>query len=382
MIIFVIFTLVFNAYANWPHEMKTELNAKSMEAKEIQDSISATFWGGFKRYLHWSKNRGTILDLESKFFKSKKIKIYFSKADKKLDSLVVFMPGIYGQPTRGLTPHFIDLFESMGVSVLVVPNIFSPLYIESYPLYGENPTMTEIGVMNEALDYALKNLPQVKRVHVVAESLGAAIGAAWVGDDRENKKRIYDLTLLWPPRSLSRAMKNFDKVFKLYENSTCSVVRKLYVMSSEFLLNSFPNSLDKEDQVCVGEILLQDGFLKIMEKSFKTHLSSSGTESDFLPHNFETFFKGYRQELWKLINESDPKLDLSYWMKKIRQDKAFKVRMITSSNDFINHNEDWDQFKVDHSFSEENFILLNWGGHSGPMAIPEFQNYLKKALDL
>jgi hypothetical protein len=242
--------------------------------------------------------------------------------------------------------------------------------------------MTEIGVMNEALDYALKNLPQVKRVHVVAESLGAAIGAAWVGDDRENKKRIYDLTLLWPPRSLSRAMKNFDKVFKLYENSTCSVVRKLYVMSSEFLLNSFPNSLDKEDQVCVGEILLQDGFLKIMEKSFKTHLSSSGTESDFLPHNFETFFKGYRQELWNLINESDPKLDLSYWMKKIRQDKAFKVRMITSSNDFINHNEDWDQFKVDHSFSEENFILLNWGGHSGPMAIPEFQNYLKKAFDL
>ncbi len=152
----LIFLVSLPAFGAWKKSIVAEINAKSSEAKGIADPVFATFWGGVKRFLHIPWNRGQLIDLESTYFLHKKIKIYFSEAKNSEAPLFVYFPGIYGQPTFGLTPHFIDHLESLGGHVLVVPNILSPLYVEAHPLYLDDPSKNEIGVMEEALNFVLK----------------------------------------------------------------------------------------------------------------------------------------------------------------------------------------------------------------------------------
>jgi hypothetical protein len=236
--------------------------------------------------------------------------------------------------------------------------------------------------MEEALNYALNKLPDVRKVHVIAESLGSSIASAWVAHDRSNKRRLTDLTLLWPPLSLYSAMKNFDKMIHKYKDSDCSLVSKISVMGKEFLFESFPKNIDKEEEKCIAQILLRDGFIKAMDQSFETYKKVSkksiGGEN---PKDFESFFKNYRPEIWRLLEQKNQSLGLAFWMEKIRKDNDFKVRIMTSENDFLNFGEDWGKFKTQFNFSENELVILKWGGHSGPAALTGFREYLRKTFE-
>jgi len=256
------------------------MNSKAVLARELSNPVVATFWGGFKRFLYFPWNKGRIEHLETSLFFNKTLPVYFSKSSNEKAPLYVFMPGIYGQPTRGLTPQFIDHLESLGGHVLVVPNILSPLYVEAYPLYQDDPSVLEVQAMEEALNYALNRLPEVRKVHVIAESLGSAIASAWVAHDRSHKRRLTDLTLLWPPLSLYSAMKNFDKMIHQYKDSDCSLMSKISVMGKKFLLESFPTNIDEDEEKCIAQILLIDGFIKAMDQSFETYKKVSKKSID------------------------------------------------------------------------------------------------------
>jgi hypothetical protein len=382
--VIVLIFFSFETQARWPKKVIEELHSFTSKAQGISHPIVATFWGGLKRYLHFPSNKGNLTYVRSENFLKKKIQVYFSKSARPNSPLIIFMPGVFGQPERGLTPLFVEYFESFRAHVLVVPNILSPMYIEAHPLYGKNPAETEVRVMEDILKSILKDIPQTTRIHVVAESLGSVVAAAWSSFDRTHSKKITDLTLLWPPLSLSVAMKNFDFYFGEFEKRECSIFSKLTLLTGKFLFTPFPDHLNLKEIKCAGEILLQDGFLKMMNLSYETYqrTSHSPERSDQELKNFEMFFRSYRAEVWNSLQENSPHLRLEFWFKNIRQDHTFPIRILTSQNDFLNFNEDWEKFKLDFNLSDEEVVILRWGGHSGAAGLSDFKTYLKMTLNL
>jgi len=49
-------------------------------------------------------------------------------------------------------------------------------------------------------------------------------------------------------------------------------------------------------------------------------------------------------------------------------------------DDFLNIDKDWKQFLKETGLSDESFILMKWGGHSGPLGMPIWADALKANL--
>lgn len=374
-------TFLTPSWAQWPSSVLERFKNDPTPHQQLENPAVATFWGGFRRFRWLTHNDGEVLQLESRHFKAKKYEIYLSSQQRPAP-LYVFMPGIYGQPNQGLTPQMIDVLEGLGVHVLVIPNLLAPSYIESHPLYGQDPIELEVSVLNETLDFSLKKLDGlVTGVHVLAESLGTAMGAAWVAHDSQKQKRIKSLTLLWPPLFLPVAMKNFDAIINEHRPAAreCPLYTKLWVVTREFVLKDWPSSLTAEEEKCLGAMVLVDGFVTATKRSWKAHAEVVGLRGEG-PDGFEAFFRNYRSVLWELLEKKDERLKLAHWMKIIKQDPQFKLRIMTSQNDFLNRGLDWEGFKREMNLSDKEVLILSWGGHSGPIGMPGFDQILRESL--
>lgn len=367
------------SHAQWPASTSATMRAQTPKAVNLDTPGLGTFWGGFRRYLPITHNDGGLEVLRTKLFAKGKVDIYISEKKTKAP-LFVFMPGIFGQPSRGLTPHMIDQLEAIGGHVLVVPNLLSPPYVAAHPLYGEDPIALEIQVMEEALDYMERRLGQRRgQVHVIAESLGTAIGSAWAAYDRGHRRRLQDLTLLSPPLELPLAMVNFDKIIDEHREAAarCTSPFKLWTMLQNFVFQDYPGPVSAKGKECLGAVVLVDGFVTAAKKAWRAHVSvtnATGAE----PTGFESFFRQYRAELWTLIENKDQRLYLGHWMEIIKADKSFPVRIMTSSDDFLNEGLDWQAFKATHGLSDDELLIVPWGGHSGAIGVPEFREILRE----
>jgi len=54
---------------------------------------------------------------------------------------------------------------------------------------------------------------------------------------------------------------------------------------------------------------------------------------------------------------------------------------MTSENDFLNFGEDWSKFKSQFNLSDNELVILKWGGHSGPAAVAGFREHLRKTFE-
>ncbi len=378
-VMFFGFVALSNAQAQWRTNTVLIMKAQTPKAVNLNTPGLGTFWGGFRRYLPITHNDGGLEVLRSKLFAKGKIDIYVSEKKTKAP-LYIFMPGIFGQPSRGLTPEMIDHLEAIGGHVLVVPNLLSPSYVAAHPQYGEDPIALEIQVMEEALDFMQQRLgKRLGRVHVIAESLGTAIGSAWAAYDRTHLRRIYDLTLFSPPLELPLAMTNFDKIIDEHRPAAarCSSAFKLWTMLQNFVFQEYPGPVSAKGRECLGAVVLVDGFVNSAKKSWRAHVKvtqAKGVE----PTGFESFFRQYRPELWTLIENKDQRLYLGHWMEIIKADKSFPIRIMTSSDDFLNAGLDWNAFQKTYGLSNEELIIVPWGGHSGAIAVPEFREILRE----
>jgi hypothetical protein len=121
--------------------------------------------------------------------------------------------------------------------------------------------------------------------------LGSIVASAWVSEDQKKNKRIKSLTLLWPPFELKHAMKNFDNIVNEHRvaNHNCHIINKAWLLTKEMLLKDFPDFLSKKDEKCLGSIVLIDGFMGSMKKSWEAHTQTSGINTTN-PESFEDFF--------------------------------------------------------------------------------------------
>jgi hypothetical protein len=372
---------ISTARAQWPSSVLKRVEEATEKAHNLNTPGLGSFWGGFRRYLAFTHNDGEKVALKSPLFKAGAVDIYVSEKPGKAP-LYVFMPGIFGEPWRGLTPGMIDTLEALGGHVLVVPNLLSGPYIGAHPLYGEDPIALEIQVMEHALTYMQERLPErITRIHVIAESLGTAVGSAWAAYDRTHLKRISDLTLLWPQLQLPVAMKNFDKIIDEHRPAAkeCGSLYKLWIMASDFVFSEYPGPISSEANACLGAVVLVDGFVNSVKRSWQAHKEVTGKTGDD-PQGFEEFFRRYRPEFWHLLETKSERLNLSNWMKTLRADPSFPIRIMTSQDDFLNFNLSWPQFAQEFGFKENELIIFSWGGHSGPIGMPGFREVLKETL--
>ncbi len=378
-VMFLAFTSLSSAYGQWKPATIATMKAQTPKAVNLDTPGLGTFWGGFRRYLPITHNDGGLESMRSTNFAKGKIDIYVSEKKTKAP-LYIFMPGIFGQPSRGLTPEMIDHLEAIGGHVLVVPNLLSPPYVLAHPQYGEDPIALEIQVMEEALNYMTKRLgKRMGRVHVIAESLGTAIGSAWAAYDRTHERRLYDLTLFSPPLELPLAMVNFDKIIDEHRPAAkrCSSAFKLWTMVQNFVFQEYPGPVSAKGKECLGAVVLVDGFVNAAQKSWQAHVKATKAKGDD-PNGFEAFFRQYRPELWKLIEGKDERLSLGHWMTTLKADKSFPLRIMTSSDDFLNGGLDWAAFQTTYGLKDEEIIIVPWGGHSGAIGVPEFREILRE----
>lgn len=378
LVLFLLLLLPQGLKAQWAKD------ARALLARDLPSQIKTypaaliTFWGGFRRYLHWAQNRGEIIERKSTLFKSGSFSFYFFAHPDPKAPLYIFMPGIYGQPHKGITQNFIDTLETLNGSVIVVPNLLAQEYIRANPSYIKDVVSSEVEVMEEVLDFALSKLAAQKRpTHLIAESLGSSVAVAWVAQDQLHKKRLSDLLLLWPPMNLYSAMKNFDALIDSYRSFDCSTVGNLLTISQRFLFTVYPENLSLSEQQCMGQVMLVDGFLKSTQKSLATYQETEPTLAQLpIPTGFEHFFQNYRPEVWKLLSSQDPRLALSHWVRQYAT--RFPVKIITSHDDFLNTGLDWKDFTNETGLQmERDILVLDWGGHSGSVGSPHFAEVLK-----
>lgn len=376
--ILILFTFAPPLKAEWARKSRELLDSELPATIKTYPEALISFWGGFRRFMHWAGNKGAIVEVESQLFKNARFPLYLYTHPDPKAPLYIFMPGIYGQPNKGITRNTIDQFEKLQGSVLVVPNILSTSYIEANPLYKEDVVTSEVSVMEEALDFALSQLSPDKRpIHLIAESLGSSVAVAWVARDQNKKKRLTDLLLLWPPLNLYSAMKNFDFLIDSYRSYDCSTIGNLVTLSGQFLFTTYPEKLSVEEQQCMGQVMLVEGFLKSTKGSLETYQKTNPQLVQLpTPTGFEHFFKHYRPEVWKLLSTQDEKLDLSFWVKQFS--KKLPIKVITSENDFLNRDLQWSQFSEQTQLKlDEDILILDWGGHSGSFGSPKFIDVLK-----
>ena len=86
----------------------------------------------------------------------------------------------------------------------------------------------------------------------------------------------------------------------------------------------------------------------------------------------------YQKPLAGLIQKQSNELRLDFWLQKNQMKyKKIDIKIFSSQNDFLNKNESWDVFLTNTDLPKESLILLNWGGHSGPVATEEFWQTLR-----
>ncbi len=371
------------SFAQWNPAVRTQVEALNAKYRFLDTSGLGTFWGGLMRWRHLSKNQGHVTPWPSSLFKSGHVPVYFSQRPHPAP-LAVFMPGIFGEVDKGFSTQTIDMLEELGFHVLAVPNLMAASYITAGPLYQTDVVQAEVRVMEEALDRALAELgPRAGKVHVVAESLGTAIAAAWAGHDAANHRRLHALNLFWPPQNLRRAMHNFDLAINEHRPwaDHCGQLRMYARLVTDFLWKDVPTSLTPEEKWCFGAHGVVKGFLKAVGHTYGAYQRSRGIASEWRPDGFESLFRHYRPELWKLLERDDPRLDLAYWMTRARANPGLAVRVMSGEDDFLNRGMPWGEFLKRSGLSADQLIVLPWGGHSGPMGMPEFKGLLKAALE-
>jgi len=374
--------ILFNCFLNLSFASDADINKILSEAhlksKNLKAPAVASLWGGQRRFKIFHNKSGEIFNLKSPLFKSGNLNIYISK--KPSNKLIIFFPGIFGSINRGITPHMIEQLEKTQINLLVLSNFLSSEHISAYPLYGNDPIKTETLILEQALDFSLLQLNNKKlEIHVIAESLGSIVASAWVSEDQKKNKRIKSLTLLWPPFELKHAMKNFDNIVNEHReaNHNCHIINKAWLLTKEMLLKDFPDFLSKKDEKCLGSIVLIDGFMGSMKKSWEAHTQTSGINTSN-PESFEDFFKNYRKELWDLLVQNHESIKLKTWLSKIKSDANFPIFLFTSKNDFLNKGLDLEEFKKSGLLSDNEILVFPWGGHSGPVGMTEFTQILMK----
>lgn len=364
---FVLLLIIsFSAHA-WSPDLVKKWNDLSTSHKSVLgETTFATFWGGFRRAVHWENHRGQIIELPVPGFR-KPLPIYLSQKSEKAD-LYLFYPGVFGKPDGRITPQMIDMLEKKDGHVIVIPDIVAETYLVARPATKGDNLERERKNQNLILAEALKKIDKNKigKIHLVAESLGCFQAA--------NLDYKFDsMTLLWPPIYLDRSIKRFDDLINLKMvdvKNKCSYWWKWPAVTYEVKWLEVPKGMGQTDKDCMGAWVIGEGFVNSIQKTTRTYLEDFRKPVPDI-YTFTSFVKTVLPDFSKPIEERDKNLSLVHLLASVPTPKS-QIRITSSVDDFLNDPKEWDDVLSAHPELKDRFYLHSWGGHCGPMGVNGF----------
>jgi hypothetical protein len=365
------------AYGQWSPKARKIIEDEAVKYKSFDDAGYVSYWGGIRRRFADRENTGEIKEFKLPGLTELGLKTYF-RENKQSAKLHVFFPGVFGSLDSEITKRMTQIFESIGGNVLVIPNFLAVDYIQSKPIYGKRSLVTDILIPLKIIDKYNKN---VNEIHLYAESLGSYIGAsvlARLSNRSEMKNKKLSLTLLWPPIEIKSAISSFDKNIEKSKSiyNDCSLIVNGIKTIYYFMKDFYPKEIDRDYITCMSSMFYHAAFVKSIKKSYE---ETSKFDKNIEIENFSDYLKQSRPGLHTLLDNNEKDATLKYWLNK-RNVKNTRVQIVTSVDDFLNIDKDWKQFLKETGLSDESFILMKWGGHSGPLGMPIWADALKANL--
>lgn len=335
----------------------------------------ATFWGGFRRGVRITQNKGEMVDFKLHGFK-KELPVYLKHNNQKKD-LVIFFPGVFGKPNGRISPHVIEEIETRDVHVAVLPNLLAPTYLSAKPTTLGDPISQESDNQRKVVNEILKRIDfkYIKKVHIVAESLGC-LQALSALNNPGTQSKITSLTLLWPPLFLNRSIKRFDDLIarSLSMQEACSFWWKWPQIIYRTNGQELPNGINDEDKKCFGAWVIGSGFVGSIKETAKDVAKFS---NDQLPNTFTGFIAKVIPEIMGALNVGDERLSTEFLLRPYLN-TPIKIRLASSSDDFLNDPVEWKKFKEQRPELNSKIYLFSWGGHSGPIGM---ENFMAKVVE-
>lgn len=338
----------------------------------------STFWGGMNRAARWTHNKGKIKKLKVLEFNSEnKVPVYiYEHAEKK--PLIIFYTGVFGEPDSRISKHIIDELEQKNNHLLLMPNLVSASFLSARPIDTINPWAKELLNQKQLLQTALKEIPKEKisKIILVAESLGSwqAVMIAI-----QNIIPIEKLIFIWPPLDLHFAIDSFDRVLNtskpIYE--TCTYWYKWPKVYLDYKTQTLPNTIDSEDEKCLGAFVMSGGFVKAIKKVSQKTFEKRKQKYQNPPDTFGNFIKQIMPEYEIMLHDKSNKLTMIYWLETFKKSKI-DLFFYSSKDDFLNELTFWDGVKE--KIGSEKVFLYDWGGHSGVAGTKEFWEKLRGQL--
>jgi len=367
-ILFFIFSFFNTVYA-WSPELLKKWDQTTNSHKSFIDSpVFATFWGGLRRGVHWDHPKGKMVSIHPPGF-SKNISVYIQSNQKKRD-LVVFYPGVFGQPDHGIAPHVIDELEKKNVHVVIIPNFLASPYLIARPAGKGRPLEEE--KVNQRLIFSevIKKIEvkNIRNVHIIGESLGSFQALNVMSS--QHKRMIHKLTLLWPPLDLKRAIERFDTIIlkSLPKFESCTYWWKWPWALKEVKFKNVPEGLSQSDKDCLGPWIIASIFVNSIKETTKEVIKEKSLSLHTIPNTFSQFVQVIVPEISAILAKRDKNLSLETLLKSVIT-HDLKINILSSSDDFLNQEKEWDELKKHYPQLDSSIYLFRWGGHSGPMGL-------------
>lgn len=367
------------ALADWAPGAQNQLATIDKDYKDMGTGEFTTAWGGWKRMrLMGPKLRGRMISVTTKETKRGDVQVFLSPAESKVPRpFVIYFPGIFGETGDSITDAFAAKLEALDVHVLVVPNFLAENWLKAQPIYDRHPAKTELIILDAIWKEVLKRVPptSMSRVHVVGESLGSIMATAWVGVEDWNP-RPRNLTLLWPPVELDRALDNLDIYVENSRKEECSPVLTMPLFIRYLAMPAKPTGISERSGKCIAAWGAEKGFMKHLNNLSDVMNDLRGGRA-MRPKSFKQFFQVFHEPFWRLIEAKDEMMNLGFLLKKVTPQKFMDVRILSSYDDFLNKGQPILEVGRLSGVVRENMVVFNWGGHGGPIATKEFDEFMR-----
>lgn len=351
------------------------LNYKKLGSGEL-----VTAWSDWKRTkLFAPKLKGEMISVPVKESKRGFVNVYFSRNSTSAPKpLIIYFPGVFGEVGDRLTEEFVQRLESLDTHVVVIPNLLSSGWIQGQPKYEENPIRTELSIMSQIGKLINAHFPLIfiSNTYIIGEGMGGILATAWSAQT-EFTPRPKNVTLLWPATKMNKAIENLDSYLlsSAKDSENCFWTFPLFLRY--FVLSDTPNGISEENGKCLSAWGAHKSIMKNLHKISTINSEVSGNKLT-RPQSFNLFLEHSYRPLWLAMKNEEPMMNLSYWIKMITDKQPLlNLRILTSYDDFHNRQAPIAEMALINGFETSSVSVMDWGGHGGPMATPEFQEFLQ-----
>lgn len=363
-------------------------------SEESRGTMAAVWGGGLREMKYGDDLSQDEHRIKMPEFFDKKVRVYLRPAysdpfpgrsePRRIKApLLVFIPGIFGDADQAMAQGMMKMFSDMGYHVLLVPNCWSRDYHSAVPVERtEYPNDEAVGVL-ALTQWAMTVLGDryVEGAMIAGESLGALTAAVAYQKDSQSSRPVFThgATLMWPPLKLTSSIASLDHMISetqtLYDSKCHSLLKKL---KTKFRVwrGKFLTSPTRDEVECAPAVIAHYSFKKELVKLAEKILDVSKVKEKVTPErmNFSRFIGYYANRYRAALDSRDPMGYLSYWIKETDRNQRAKLRVITSSDDFINAGESWSE--VSSQLKRDQLLTLSWGGHIGATNHKAFKKLL------